>query len=168
MCVLLMIGGYETTTRLIGNAVYLLLRHPRQMEYLRDDPALLPNAIEEVLRFEPPFQFIVRNAREDVIFQGKHIKKNHTVSLLIAAANRDPAANENPHEFDIRREKINHITFGHGIHLCLGAELARLEGRVALEMILARYPKITLATEIPKWESGYVVRGLEELLLEVE
>lgn len=167
MCVLLMSAGYETTAHLIGNAVYSLLRHPDQMQYLREHTTLLPNAIEEVLRFEPPVQVVTRTALEDVVFLDKRIKKNQLLILIIAAANRDPAANENPHVFDIHRENIRHISFGHGIHLCLGAELARLEARVALEMILDRFPRMGLHTETPRWEPGYSIRGLEKIVLDV-
>ncbi len=166
-CAILMIGGYETTMRLIGNVVYLLLRHPDQMRHLRENPEMSRKAIEETLRFEPPLQFVIRIAMEDMTFHGKRIKKHHTAILVIAAANRDPAANDRPHEFDIRREQINHVAFGHGIHLCLGAELARLEGRLALEMLLDRFPRMALHAETPRWEPGYAVRGLEELVLDV-
>jgi cytochrome P450 len=165
MGVLLMFAGYETTMRLIGNAVYLLLRHPAQMKCLREHPALIANALEEVLRFEPPTQFVARTALQDVDFFGKRIRKNQLLILIIASANRDPAANENPHEFNVRRENINHIAFGHGIHLCLGAELARLESRIALEALLERFPHLSLGAE-PRWEPGYWVRGLEELILD--
>ena len=165
MGTLLMFAGYETTMRLIGNAVYLLLRHPAQMQCLREHPALLPNAIEEVLRFEPPAQFVTRTALEDVEFFDKRIRKDQILTLMIASANRDPAANENPHVFDVRRDNIKHIAFGHGIHLCLGAELARLESRIALEMLLERFPSMELYAE-PAWESGYWVRGLRELVVD--
>jgi cytochrome P450 len=164
MCVLLMFAGYENTMRLIGNAVYLLLRHPDQMQYLRAHPALLPNAIEEVLRFEPPAQFVTRTALEDMEFFGKRIRKDQLLILVIASANRDPAANENPHLFDIHRDNIRHIAFGHGIHLCLGAELARLECRIALEMLFERFQSMELHAE-PAWEPGYWVRGLQELIV---
>ena len=167
MCVLLMAAGYETTTRLIGNAVYLLLQNPDQLQYLRSDPKLIPQAIEEVLRFEPPVQTLTRTATEDMEILGEQIKKHQTVVLVIAAANRDPAANDSPHEFNIHREKINHIAFGHGIHLCLGAELARLEAKVALEVLLERYRIIELDTGTPKWEQSYLMRGLDELPLRI-
>lgn len=167
MCVLLMSAGYETTTRLIGNAVYLLLKHPEQLLELRKNPELVPNAIEEVLRFEPPVQTLVRIALEDMEVKGRQIKKHQTLILIPAAANRDPNANDNPDKFDITRKNIKHIAFGYGIHLCLGAELARLETKVALEMLLDRYPQIELASQSPKWEPGYVMRGLEELTLRV-
>ena len=167
MCALLMAAGYETTTRLIGNAVYLLLQNPDQLQDLRSDPKLIPQAIEEVLRFEPPVQTLTRTATEDMEILGEQIKKHQTIILVIAAANRDPAANASPQEFNIHREKINHIAFGHGIHLCLGAELARLEAKVALEVLLERYPIIELDTGTPKWEQSYLMRGLDELPLRI-
>jgi len=163
--VFLMFAGYETTMRLIGNAVYLLLRHPDQMQYLREHPGLLPNVIEEVLRFEPPLQFVIRTASQDMEFHGKRIRKDQFLTLIIASANRDPAANENPHVFDIHRQEIKHIAFGNGIHLCLGAELARLESSIALEMLLERFPRMELHTQ-PRWEPGFWIRGLEELTLD--
>ena len=165
MGVLLMFAGYETTMRLIGNAVYLLLRHPDQMQCLREHPALLPNAIEEVLRFESPAQLVTRTALEDGEYLGTRIKKDQFLILVIASANRDPAANWNPHVFDIRRDDVRHIAFGHGIHLCLGAELARLECRIALEMLLERFQSLKLHTD-PVWEPGYWVRGLRELIVD--
>ena len=166
-CILLMLAGYETTTRVIGSMMFLLSGHKDQMQLLREQPQLIPNAVEESLRFESPVQFLLRVAMEDMEFHGAKIKKQQIVTICYAAANRDPAANEHPHEFNITRAKINHVAFGYGIHLCLGAELARLEARLALEMLLERYRSLVAKSDTPKWEPGYFVRGLEELVVNV-
>ena len=164
---LLLIAGHETTARLIGNAVYLLLSHPDQLALLRSKPSLLPNAVEETLRFEPPVLHTTRIALENVDFHGRTIEQFQTVELVIGAANRDPSANERPNEFDIRRDHPEHVAFGYGPHLCLGAELARLEARTALEMLLARYPRLRLESDAPAWGDSDFMRGLDELIVSV-
>ncbi|HIG39836.1 MAG TPA: cytochrome P450 [Gammaproteobacteria bacterium] len=127
----------------------------------------MANAVEESLRFESPVQFLIRIAMEDMKFYGTSIKKHQTVTICYAAANRDPGANNRPDEFDITRKKISHVLFGHGIHLCLGAELARLEARLAIETLLEQYPNLSVKSAIPKWEPNHFVRGLEELIVNV-
>jgi cytochrome P450 len=164
--ILLLIAGHETTTRLISNGIYTLLQHPEQLALLRDNPDLAENAIEEMLRFEPPIQFVVRFAREDLTFHGKKIKKNQLVAPIILSANRDPAANDNPDVFDIERDNIKHVSFGYGIHLCLGMTLARLEGRIAINKLLQRFPDMTLADQPLEWSSLMLIRGLENLIIE--
>jgi cytochrome P450 len=164
--ILLLIAGHETTTRLISNGIYTLLQHPEQLALLRDNPDLAENAIEEMLRFEPPIQFVVRFAREDLTFHGKKIKKNQLVAPIILSANRDPAANDNPDVFDIERDNIKHVSFGYGIHLCLGMTLARLEGRIAINKLLQRFPDMTLADQPLEWSSLVLIRGLENLIIE--
>lgn len=168
MCVLLVAAGYQTTTRLVGNAVYLLLKHPEQLDQLRSQPELLTNVVEESLRFEPPVQSVLRTVMEDMEIGDNTIRKGQTLVLIIAAANRDPAANANPNRFDITRSEINHVGFGYGIHLCLGAELARLETRLAIEMLIDQYSEISLMSEHANWESGYLMRGLTTLPLKVK
>ena len=123
--------------------------------------------MEESLRFEAPVQFLIRVAMEDMEFHGAKVKKHQTMSICYAAANRDPAANVQPHEFDIRRTKVNHVAFGYGIHLCLGAELARLEARLAMEMLFDKYQNLSVKSTTPKWEPSYFVRGLDELIVKV-
>ena len=164
---LLLIAGHETTTRLIGNALWLLLTHPRQLQLLRTTPSLIPNAVEEVLRFQSPVQHTTRVALEDMAFHGQKIKKHQLVELIIGSANRDPSANDDPDRFNIERENVQHIGFGYGIHLCLGAELARLEAKTVLEMVLERYPGLSLKSEIPAWGDSDFVRGLDELIVSV-
>lgn len=168
MCVLLLVAGHETTTRLIGNGMYTLLQHPDQVEMLKQDPSLIPNAVEEMLRFEPPVQMMPRFAVEDTVFYGKKIKKNQMIVPVIASANRDPGANEDPDVFDIAREDIQHVSFGHGIHLCLGLNLARLEAKVAINLLLARFPHMTIAEQEIVWTPIPLVRGMDNLVVDVD
>lgn len=164
-CGLLLVAGHETTTRLIGNGLYVLLNHPDQLKKLLDNPSLTPNAIEEILRYEPPVQLMPRFALEDAEFFGKKIKKNQLIVPMIASANRDPAANDNPDDFDISRENIKNVSFGHGIHLCLGLTLARLEGRIAINILLERFPDMTLADQKIVWTPLPLVRGMDNLVI---
>ncbi len=162
-CTLLLNAGHVTTTSLIGSGLWLLLRHPEQLDLLRNDRSLMDNAIEEMLRFEAPVQFTPRFALEDMTFFGKHIRKNQLVLLMIACANRDEAANPNPGIFDITREEINHVAFGHGIHLCLGLALAKLEARIAFNTILDRFDSLELIDRDPPWSQNALVRGPDRL-----
>ena len=165
-CALLLSAGHETTTRLIANGLYLLLTHPEQWELLRRDRALLDNAIEEMLRFEPPVQFMVRFALEDLTFYGKKIRKNQLLLLLIGSANRDETANPDAEVFDITRENVQHVGFGHGPHLCLGLALARLEARIAFDTVLDRFPHLRLTDEPVVWSQHALVRGVDRMLVE--
>ncbi len=164
-CTLLLNAGHLTTTSLIGSGLWLLLRHPEQLEKLRADRSLMDNAIEEMLRFEAPVQFTPRFALEDMTFYGKHIRKNQLVLLMVACANRDEIANSNPGLFDITREEINHVAFGHGIHLCLGLALARLEAKIAFNAILDRFDSLDLIDRDPPWAQNALVRGPDRLLV---
>ncbi len=166
-CSLLLTAGHETTTRLISNGLYALLTHPSEYEKLCADPSLIPGAIEEMLRFDPPVQWMPRTAVEDFEFFGRQIRKNQLLLVSIAAANRDPAANEHPERFDVSREAPKHVSFGHGIHLCLGMTLARLEAKVAFETIIERYPKMSLNDQPPRWQVNTLVRGLESLQVQL-
>ncbi|MBT5724124.1 MAG: cytochrome P450 [Gammaproteobacteria bacterium] len=166
-CIVLLIAGHETTTHLIGNGMHLLLDHPEQMQQLRDNPALIPNAIEEMLRIEPPVQFTVRTALEDVEFSGQKIRKNQLVMAVLASANRDPKRFPFPNDFDVAREDVNHITFGYGIHLCLGMSLARLESKVAFERLLARFDTMSLAEQDIAFVPVPLNRGRQQLLVNI-
>lgn len=166
-CVILLAAGHETTTRLIGNGLYTLLNHPEQLRLLRENRALMPNAIEEMLRFEPPVQLMPRFALEDMSFYGRRFRKNQLIGAMIGSANRDPAANDNPDVFDIRRQEIRHVSFGHGIHLCLGMNLARLEASVAFNRLLDRFPEMTLAPQELTWTPSTLVRGMDRLVVNV-
>ncbi len=160
---LLLIAGNETTTNLIGNGVLALLRHPEQLELLREDPSRIPAAVEELLRFDTPVQLDVRGVLEDCEMHGVPLRRGDGAILAIGAANRDPAAFDDPERLDVERSKGSNISFGRGVHHCLGAPLARLEGRIALEMLLERYTSLRLLTERPAFRRGIVLRGLESL-----
>ena len=163
LCSLLLIAGHETTTRLISNGLHALLTHPDQFNRLCADPSLIPNAVEEMLRYDPPVQWMPRTITEDFEFFGKRFRKDQLVIIAIAAANRDPEICNDPDTFDVTRSEPKHVAFGHGIHLCLGMTLARLEAKVAFETLLARYPQMSLVDQKPAWQVNNFVRGLESL-----
>jgi cytochrome P450 len=148
---LLLVGGQETTVNLINNAVLCLLEHPHQLARLRAVPQLLSSAIEEVLRYRSPLQWMPRATTRDVELHGRVIPAGKVVLPLIGSANRDPARFPNASRFDIARDPNPHLAFGHGIHVCLGAPLARLEARIALADFLKRVEEFELAAEGP-WE----------------
>lgn len=135
---LLLVAGSETTTNLIGNAVLCLMDHPDQLTRLRASPELIPSAVEEVLRYRSPLQVVFRQTRRDVEMHGRTIPAGKLVLLMIGSANRDPGQFPDPGRFDVGRDPNPHVAFGHGIHFCIGGPLARLEGRIALEDLLAR------------------------------
>ncbi|MEN8183553.1 MAG: cytochrome P450 [Myxococcota bacterium] len=162
-CSLLLIAGNETTTNLIGNAVLALLRHPDQLALLRDDPGLVENAVEEVLRFDPPVQLTARLVAEEFEFRGRRFEKGQEIVLLLAAANRDPSANPEPGRFDVTRSEVRHLSFGHGLHFCLGANLARLEARIAISALIRRLPRLRLAVLQPRWRDNTILHGLQSL-----
>ncbi|HVX10114.1 MAG TPA: cytochrome P450 [Pirellulales bacterium] len=148
---LLIVGGQETTTNLINNAVLSLLENPDQLVLLRRSPELLPSTIEETLRYRSPFQFIFRGTRRETEIHGQTIPAGQLVFLMLGSANRDPRAFPDAERFDIRRDPNRHLAFGHGIHFCLGAPLSRLEARIALTDVLERLPGLELASGEP-WQ----------------
>ena len=160
---LLLVAGNETTTNLLGNGMLALLRHPDQLQALRDNPGLIPAAVDEVLRYDSPVQMTLRCAVEDCDINGTHVRVGQDVILLAGAANRDPDAFINPDQLDIKRPKQDHISFGRGIHHCLGTALARLEGRIAFEMLLERFDSLRLLTDRPAFRNSIVLRGLTSL-----
>jgi cytochrome P450 len=160
---LLLVAGNETTTNLIGNGMLALLQHPEQLQLLRRQPELMPSAIEELLRYDAPVQTDIRTALEDVELGGKFIRKGQGLLLLIGSANRDPDIYHDPDGLDLTRRETSHMTFGRGIHHCLGAPLARLEGRVAFEMLLERFEDLHLLTDRPQFKDHVVLRGLQAL-----
>ncbi|MBD3648506.1 MAG: cytochrome P450, partial [Pseudomonadales bacterium] len=162
-CILLLSAGHETTTRLIGNGLYTLFRHPEQLQQLRDDRSLMENAIEEMLRYEPPVQMTIRFLARDLEFCSHRMKAGQMVLVNLAAANRDPHANPDPDTFDITRPSVNHIAFGYGIHLCLGLSLARLEARIVFNSLLDRFPDLACAETDPSWQGNPFFRGLDRL-----
>lgn len=165
---LLIIAGHETTVNLIGNSILSLLEHPKQLELLQNNPELIHTAIEESLRYEGPVEFSTsRWAYEDLEFKGITMKKGDLVIIALNSANRDPEQFQDPDIFDITREKSKHLAFGAGIHLCLGAPLARLEGEIAIISLLQRYPNIKLQVNKDEleWRPGMIVRGVKEIPL---
>jgi hypothetical protein len=162
-CILLLVAGNETTTNLIGNGLLALLRHPDQLELLRDDPSLVEGAVEELLRYDGPVQATGRFVLEDVEVNGHPVSSGQQVVTIIGAANRDPEVFTDPERLDITRRDNHHLAFGHGIHYCLGAPLARLEGQVALLALVQRFPHLRLAAERPEWRDNLILRGLASL-----
>lgn len=163
---LLIIAGHETTVNLIGNSIMTLLEHPEQLELLKSQPELIHTAVEEVLRYNDPVEFSTsRWAGEDLEFKGKSIRKGDLVIVVLNSANHDPNQFTDPEIFDITRQKSKHLAFGKGIHACLGAPLARLEGEIAISSFINCYPNCKLNAEINDltWRSGMVVRGVREL-----
>jgi cytochrome P450 len=153
-CILLLVAGNETTTNLIGNALLCFDEHPEVMEQLRAEPELLPGAIEEVLRYRSPVQFMYRRVVADVTLRGSHLRANQMVLALIGSANHDEAQFSNPESFDIRRAPNRHIAFGQGTHFCLGAPLARLEAKIALTLLLERFDDIQRVRSVPLEATG--------------
>jgi cytochrome P450 len=166
MVYLLLLAGYETTVNLIGNGMLALLEHPDQLARLRKEPALLSSAVEELLRFcAPVMMSTLRYAAEDVALGGAVIPKGAMVFVVIGAANRDPARFASPDALDITRADNKHVAFGHGIHYCLGAPLARMEGEIALGTLLRRMPNLRLAEarQTLTWRHNLILRGLVKL-----
>jgi len=161
--ILLLVAGNETTTNLIGNGTLALLRHPEQMRKLREDPSLVQTAVEELLRYDGPVQGTGRVAMEDLEIRGKRIEKGQLVLTLLAAADRDPEQFPNPDELDITRRENRHVAFGYGIHFCLGAPLARLEGQTAIGALLRRCPGLRLEGSELEWGGSFILRGLKGL-----
>jgi pimeloyl-[acyl-carrier protein] synthase len=161
--VLLLVAGNETTTNLIGNGTLTLLRHPDQLARLIADPALIPTAVEELLRFDSPVQFTGRQLKEEVTVGGKVLGAGKSVLLLLAAANRDPDQFAVPDRFDVGRADNKHLAFGLGAHFCLGAQLARLEARVVFQTLLRRMPKPRLSGPEPEFRPHFNLRGLKAL-----
>ena len=148
-CTLLLAAGQETTKNLISNAIVCLTDHRESMERLINEPTLMPTAIEEILRFLPPVWFLFRQTKADVELAGQHIPANQVVLAWTASANRDPARFPDPNRFDIEREPNRHLAFGHGIHFCVGAPLARLEAKIALPMMLQQLKNLQRVEGVP-------------------
>jgi len=167
-CVLLLFAGHETTANLLGSGLYRLLSNPDQLARLRAREDLVPSAVEEFLRFDPPVSGTLRIAGEDCELHGEQIRKGDVVAAMIAAANRDPQRFVDPERLEIQRFPNRHLTFGYGIHFCLGAPLARLEAQIAFQKLLRRFRRIELLDETPQWKPQLFFRGLESLDLRVE
>jgi len=162
-CILLLVAGHETTVNLLGNGTLALLRHPAELRRLRENPRLIGTAVEELLRYDGPVQRTARVPDTEVIVAGRTIEAGEMVMPFIGAADRDPAQFPDPDRLDLTRADNRHIAFGWGIHFCLGAPLARLEGQIAINALVQRFPKLALATERPQYRGSLTLRGLESL-----
>jgi cytochrome P450 len=164
-CILLLFAGHETTTNLVGNGMLALLRHPDALAAVRGDAGLAQSAVEEMLRYDGPTQAMTRIALEDVRLDeaSPMIRAGDRVFALLNAANRDPRVFDRPDRFDVTRGDSRHLSFGFGIHFCLGAPLARLEGQIALKALVERLPGLALAIDAPQWSDSFVLRGVKAL-----
>jgi cytochrome P450 len=161
--VFLFLAGYETTVAFLGTATFTLLRHADAWQAVQADPRLLQSGVDELLRYESPVQTIGRQAQEDVDLGGKRIRRGQTALVLIGAANRDPAKFPDPDRVDLARPLNHHLAFSHGIHGCLGQGLSRLEGQIALEALVRRFPALRLGDGPPVWRNEFAIRSLESL-----
>jgi cytochrome P450 len=166
-CLLLITAGHETTMNLIGTGYWLLLSRPDQYAMLRRNAALIPNAVEEMLRYEPGVFSVGRWVAEDMEFFGQPLRRGQFAVVALGAANRDPRVNPEPDRFDIGRARMKHLTFAAGVHFCVGAHLARLEGHIALGLLVNRLVRPRLAAE-PRWANRVAVRGFEALHVEAD
>jgi cytochrome P450 len=158
-----MVGGQETTTNLIGNGLLTLLRQPDQLQTLRVDPTLVPSAVEELLRYESPSQHTARLAPEGAVLGGQEIDEGTAVIAVMGAANRDPERFPDPDRLDLGRPDNRHLAFGWSGHFCFGAPLARMEGQIAFEALMARFPVLELVDDEVRWRPNLGLRGVTEL-----
>jgi cytochrome P450 len=161
-CVLLLNAGHEATVNVTGNGWWSLFRNPEQLARLRADPTLVPRAIEELMRWDTPLQMFERWVLEDADICGARVPKGAELGLLFGSSNRDPDVFDRPDQLDVGREPNPHVSFGAGVHFCLGAPLARLELETSFSTVLRRLPTLTLLEE-PTWKPNYIIRGLREL-----
>jgi hypothetical protein len=162
-CIALLFAGHETTRNLIGNGMYTLLRHSEKAAELRQTPEMIRSAVEELLRYESPVQFTARVLKEDIEICGQPIRKGWTVLCMLGAANRDPKQFKEPDRLDLKRLNNQHLAFGAGVHFCIGAQLARLEGQVAIANLVQRFPAMKIVGDQPEWASTFGFRGLKNL-----
>ena len=161
--ILLLAAGHETTTNLIGNGILGLLENPGELRKLRGSPALLRPAVEELLRYDSPVQITSRRPKVDLRIDGSTIPAGEEINTSLGAANRDPEVFPHPDRLDLARGDTRHLSFGLGVHFCLGTALARLEGQLAIGSVVERMPELALATDKLEWRPGIVLRGLEAL-----
>src|SRR5579863_4555210 len=162
-CIALLFAGHETTRNLIGNGMYTLLQHPQETAELRQKPELIRSAVEELLRYESPVQFTARVLKEDIDVCGQQIRKGWTVLCMLGAANRDPKQFKEPDDLNLKRLNNQHLAFSAGLHFCIGAQLARLEGQIALLNLVQRFPKMKLNGPRPEYAPTFGFRGLKTL-----
>jgi cytochrome P450 len=166
-CALLLFAGHETTVNLIGNGLLALLRHPRELRRLREERALLPTAVEELLRYDSPAQMTFRFAMQPMELAGRSLQTGEPVGIVIGAANRDPSEFPDPQALNLGRSPNRHLSFGNARHACLGATLARLEGQIAFETWLDLCPHARLTDEPQQWLPSRGLRGLARLHIEL-
>lgn len=167
LCSLLLVAGNATTRGLIANGLLALLRHPDQLARVIADPAIMDEGINELARYDSSVQLIARFATEDLTIGGKRVKKGSMISMLTGAANRDPERFPDPDRLDLTRDNRQFLVFGHGIHYCLGHYLARMEGRIAIQALIARYPRLRLGPVEPTWGKNWVMRSVASLPITV-
>lgn len=163
VCMLLLNAGHESSLNFIGNSMLTLLQHPHQLQQLRGEPDLMPRALEELLRYESPFQMTFRVAFTHCTLHGKTIEPGQSIGMVLAAANRDPIHFPNPDRLEFTRLPARHLAFGLGRHSCIGAPLARAEGQIAITTLLRRFSKLELLQDVPQWNGNLVFRGLTTL-----
>ena len=162
-CILLLAAGHGTTTHLIGNGTLALLRHPDQLQLLQEQPAFISSAVAEVLRYDSPVHLTSRRAKEALQIGGKQVSAGQEVIILLGAANHDPAQFADPDRLLLARPESRHLSFGLGVHFCLGAALARVEGEIAFSTLFKRFPHLRLETDVVEWQPSMVFRGLKQL-----
>ena len=162
-CIALLFAGHETTRNLIGNGMYTLLQHPEETAELREKPEMMRTTVEEILRYESPVQFTARVLKEDIEVCGQRIPKKWTILCMLGAANRDPKRFKEPNRVDLKRLNNQHLAFSAGPHACIGGQLARLEGQIAILNLVQRFPKMKLTGPRPEWASTFGFRGLKGL-----
>lgn len=162
-CRLLLVAGHETTVNLIGNGIFALLCNPEQRQKLQIEPQLIESAVEEFLRYDSPIQLTSRVPLEQVAYKEHIFQTGQRIIFFLGAANRDPTVFEQPNTLDLSRSNNPHLSFSHGIHYCLGAPLARLEGQIVIKTLFQRFPKLILATDTIAYCDNFVFRGLQEL-----
>jgi cytochrome P450 len=167
-CIHLLTAGHETTINLIAKGTLALLRNPQQLELLRAHPELISSAVEELIRYDSPVQMLSRWAYEDVEIGGKLIRRGDSVGLMLGSANRDRTQFNNPDSLDIGREDNKHCGFGGGIHFCLGSALARAEAQISLNILINRFPKLSLIDQPIQWADNIVFHGPKHLSLNIE
>ena len=165
-CILILFAGHETTMHLIGNGVALLLKNPAEHEKIQANPALIPTMVEEVLRYESSVFAIVRVAKEPIELGGKKIAKGDRVFLMLSSANHDPKHFSSPEQFDVTRSPNRHLSFGYGIHFCIGAQLARVEAEIAFSRLLPLLKVSRLVSDKLDWDDNFVLRGVKTLRIQ--
>jgi cytochrome P450 len=162
-CIAMLFAGHETTRNLIGNGMYTLLRHPQETAELREKPEGIRAAVEEILRYESPVQFTARVLTEEIEVCGQRIPKGWSILCMLGAANRDPKQFKEPDQLNLKRLNNQHLAFSAGPHFCIGSQLARLEGQIAILNLVQRFPEMKLAGPRPEWASTFGFRGLKSL-----